>query len=158
MKRDAEDTQADARGVTATLPGNHQRALHSRLSSVEQHLQSILDVAEGRNRDGIFTQFDDQLSPEMVEIVQQWVEDFRCELGVAKQRLGVGTHSTRVAQALNANLATAWVALEDSRPHNLQGYGDLSPELTAVLNDVISRLLECLAGFPARMPPSAPEQ
>ena len=123
------------------LPDTHRRAIQDCLAFVEQGINLIAAIVDGRQHDGIFTPLVDDLTPGNVRQLSSQIEAVRIELQRAKKELALHAAPESRQTAIERHLSEISGALDDARPHRLQRLGELEPAQALLLDTLITRLL-----------------
>jgi hypothetical protein len=120
----------------------HRGRLEATVCLIEDGLDRMERLLRESGRNGIVRAVEDNLSPEDRASLLEKVLQLRVELRAFAARFSLQRHALDIRQVCNAELATAWVMLEDCRPKRMKGYGvEFSPSERAELEENVEKLL-----------------
>lgn len=108
------------------------------LCALEMTLRQAL--AEQANEAGILYRRNGLLPPEQQAQVHQLIEAALVEIAVLAKQLNLPVEMQNARNDLWSKLAIQWADLQDIRPEKLTRYGEVVPELDAVLTPPLQRL------------------
>jgi hypothetical protein len=112
---------------------------------MEEALSDIERLADLAARpSGELTAYDSDLPPHFSAVVAPIVRRLRVEVARIATAFGVEPRHASRAAHVRALVASELVRIEDSRPVRLRGYGGVAPDLSPVLDPMLSELR---AGF-----------
>ncbi len=101
----------------------HRRRLGATVQLLEQSLARMEDLLRHSERKAILSRVENTLSREDREGILDKIRELRAALEDLAERFMLPGQSLDVRQILGAELATAWVMLENCRPKRMKGYG-----------------------------------
>ena len=121
--------------MSAGLNENHIRVLKSGFDEMENALNKFLELLKANSckRSDSSGLYD---ITESIESAGNALKSARKKLGISKRK------ETDPVWAIRAGAARLWEMLEDMKPDNIKGYGEISQDLKPVLNDLINKLLD----------------
>jgi hypothetical protein len=113
------------------------------LNEVETGLREMLQELTSTD-DGILYERTGELSPEQQQALARLVEKSLAEIATLAARfaLPMQTHSARASAVGRLNVL--WSNLHEIRAKRLRGYGEVAPELEAVLDPSVHRLVSLM--------------
>ncbi len=117
------------------------RAAGAALRLVEQAVDEIERLLAGPVTGRTFVLVRD-LGAEDRRAIQKRCDRVRVALIEACRRLGVGVVERSQRREIRGEVATLWAMLEDSKSPGLRGYGSLSLEVGAVVDEVLDEISE----------------
>jgi GTP-binding protein EngB required for normal cell division len=133
------------------LNENHKRRILSTFQYADKLLGESLHILAPSSR-SLFSRYVDDMSPAQYHWVEDYVEKIREQMGRLAERFDLEPHppDTLASWALRTNLTTLDIALEDTYPEQMRGYGEMDAAAAADLSWVlqeIRRLVHQLQSF-----------
>lgn len=133
------------------FPDSHRRAVQDDLAFVEQCVDAIVDILDGRRDDAVFLRLEDDLDSDSITTIRSRVEAIRTELRRAKEQLGLGEFRESKQRTIERRVVEAASTVGDIRSHRLQRLAELDAEqedrLNQAIGDLLARLVEVRRGL-----------
>lgn len=121
---------------------NHRRALTSTFRHIDEILVEIEAVVAGLGSSSPFAEYVQDLTPTQRQVVMDSLNEVRKRMAEILDRIGAesGGRKTSASWSILNSLTFAGIALDDSRPARLNGYGQLSPDAAKALEAILGDL------------------
>ena len=134
------------------LNENHRRSLSVFVHHVAKLLDEIDRLLFAARRPSPFNRLVSDVSPAQAGVIRDYLDKARRALLAAaeRHRLDVAGSPLDVRHAIDVQATMASIAVEDSRPSRLRGYGALDPSVAEAVDrtcDEVDRALRELQGF-----------
>ncbi len=131
-------------------------ALRASLYLLEQDLEEMERLLLQPERKGLLYTRHNDLSDSLRKELLGQVAHMKQQISSLVNTLGLQPEDQSCRRHLLSILSVRWSDLEDTRPHRLRGYGALSPELSDLLEEKITGLIQILCRMMGQLnsPPS----
>ena len=126
----------------ARLNENHQR--HLRVTC--EYMDKLLAEAEGILRADVsespFPRYITQISPENRRVIEEYIARMRAQFVRILDALGISRDAVAIqdAHAIYVLLNSIEIAIDDLRPRNMRGFGEVPPEVARELDGIADDL------------------
>jgi hypothetical protein len=120
-----------------------RRALTVGLRAIETELGWIETVL-GWRREGVLTTFDDDLRDAVHRELRTCMDEARELIGGLARTLQLEPEMIRKSRWISGHVVQLWVVTEECQSRALRAYGEVGPDLPAVVDPVVQRLGEIL--------------
>lgn len=128
------------------LGGAHIRAVGATLRLVEEAVGQIEQLLMAPAA-GITFRLADDVDAEERHAIQTACERLRGAVGEAHRRLGIDITERSRRRAIRGEVSVLWALLEDTKSAALRGYGALSPEAGAAVDQMLEEISGILIGI-----------
>lgn len=124
------------------LFSQHQR---NHIVSVFRHIDTLLQVLEsiasGRS-EGLFPDYTPDLAPAEISALMTFVSELRAKMADKLTAYGFGSAAakTTAKHAAHSTLTFITIAVDELRPRNVRGYGELTEKATRELETLVAEL------------------
>ena len=129
----------DSEGGKTFLNDSQRRAVSASLYVMERAVQEIEGLLTSPAT-SLTSRLTEDLSPDECRAIQTGCVRLRTALGVACRRLNAETAARSRRAAIRGEVATLWAMLEDTKSPALRGYGPLSREAGAVVDEALEEI------------------
>jgi len=123
------------------LTDAQERSLAVGLSHIETEL-AWAEALLGWTYSGTLKRFDDDLGDSAHRQLRAGIDEAREMIRGLASTLGLEAEVTRKSRSMVGRMAHLWVVAQECQSRYLRGYGDVAPELPAVVDPVARRLAE----------------
>ncbi|MDI3259032.1 MAG: hypothetical protein QJR02_04980 [Sinobacteraceae bacterium] len=129
------------------------RALLMTLRHVDELLAEIAAIARDEDEDNALPRYRRELTPAQARVVLAQVAGMRERLHAALRTLGIAPPPPDIParRAIEVRLIAAQIALRETGPDHLRGYGTLAPGVAPVVAAVVANLRRGLDELLARL-------
>ena len=136
----------DSEGRQTFLNESQRRAVWASLYLMERAVQGIERLLTSPAV-GLTSRLADDLSADECHVIQTACGRVRTALSVACRRLNSETAARSRRAEIRGEVATLWAMLEDTKSPALRGYGPLTREASAVVDEVLEEISKELQGI-----------
>jgi len=136
----------DSEGRPGLLNDSQRRAVSASLYVVERTVEQIERLLTSPAV-GLTSRLADDLSADECHAIQTACGRVRTALSVACRRLNSETAARSRRAEIRGEVATLWAMLEDTKSPALRGYGPLTREASAVVDEVLEEISKELQGI-----------
>ena len=131
------------------LNENHRRILVIALAHVDGLLREIETAAAAGDSPSLFPKYIPDVTPQQRKVIAGHIAVIRAKLVESLDRLGLTPPepSVRASWGIVTSLDYALVAVEDSAPSRIRGYGEVGPQAATLLESVEADLMTALQHF-----------
>jgi len=122
------------------LTESQRRYLRSCLISFEKALRHAAHLIEDKDKDCILYCQRLNLSYEQRQLVHNQIDRSLLEIKALVEALGIEVKEENSAQIITAEMSISWSDLVDGHSSRLKGYGEVNPDVAAILDPAIDRL------------------
>ncbi len=124
------------------LSEGHRRALSSRMLIVDSAIVRVLGLLEDRKTPAAMKSIEGSVTAEQQEEITARLLQLQARLASLATRYNLEPAKRDLRRILASEVSRIWVALEDSRPRRLKGYGSLPAETAAALEAQMQEMLQ----------------
>lgn len=129
---------------SVVLPSNHRRVLSAVARGIEEALRDIEERIMDQDASSGLHRIKQTLDGAQKQKLSEVIHDLWVGLDDFVKQFGLDHGQVTETQVLQAQYTRIWALLEDSRPEQLKGYGEVPEHLRAALGEAINRLSERL--------------
>ena len=132
---------------TVKLPPNYLRSLSVTAQFVERTLDELEVTLRSRGIEKLTSKVTASYAEDTREKLLDAISTMRKANEEMVRTFELRKHERDEARILRASISHLWVILSDSTSRGMRGFGQISPELAAEVDQNIHRLLELLKEF-----------
>jgi len=136
----------DSEGRQTFLNESQRRAVSASLQLVERAVQEIERLVTSPAT-SLTSRLADDLSADECRAIRTACVQVRTALSIACRRLKAETAARSRRAEIRGEVATLWAMLEDTKSPALRGYGPLSREASAVVDEALEEISKELQGI-----------
>lgn len=126
------------------LNKSQKASLTATLSSLEEAIHSIQEVFERSNKDYLFVEYDDDLSPDKKEGIVKELALMQRIADKIKQKFGLEAERVGIRRRILSEISAIWEYLHDSKARRLRRYGEVPYYLESELDPEIDNLIRSI--------------
>lgn len=135
----------------ALLNEHQHRVLSTRLSSIERELYNAERLVKGDLAQGELFETTSDITQVESEELLKILQAARQVIADLKNQLGLTVKKQNVRAWLLGHFSIVWTILEDCHANKLQGFGEVSPELSQALDSKIDELIRMVNSINKRI-------
>jgi hypothetical protein len=124
------------------LNENHQRHLRVTCEYMDKLLEEAESILRADASGSPFPRYITQISPENRRVIEEYIADMRAQFVRILGGLGISRDVVAIqdAHAIYVLLNSIEIAIDDLRPRNMRGFGEVPPELAQELDGIADGL------------------
>jgi hypothetical protein len=123
------------------LTDNHRRVIGSGMQIIDAAAVRMLNLLEGRNSSAAINVVEGSVTETERERITASLKQLQAMIASFARKYDLQPSKRSLRRILASDISQIWIALEDSRPGRIRGYGALSPASAASLEADLHEML-----------------
>jgi hypothetical protein len=123
------------------LSDSHRRVIGSGMLIVDAAAVRMLDLLENRHSPATMKVIEGSVTQSERERVTQGLLQLQALIASFVQKYGLRPSKRNLRRILASDVSQIWIALEDSRPERIRGYGSMPPSSAELLEADLQEML-----------------
>ncbi len=125
-----------------SLNESQQRHLRVSCEYIDKMLSSIENILNTSASKAAFPQYIAQISPAQRRTIEDYITRLRAQLVRVLAGQSMPPHSPSIpdVRAISVSLSAIEITVDELKPKNMRGYGDLAPELALEFNGIVGEM------------------
>jgi hypothetical protein len=131
------------------LNENHQRHLRVTCEYIDKLLQEAEGILHAADSQSPFARYVSQISPEDRRRIEEFIAQMRAKFVRILHELGISREAIAIqdAHAIYVLLNSIEIAIDDLRPRNMRGFGEVPAEMAGELDAIADELRDMAVQF-----------